>query len=243
MTVCMVASPASAEPVAIFAAASLKTALDKIIEVKALDAVAVYGGSAGIARQIFQGARADIVILAHPEWMDWLEQQGALNSNMRCNVIGNSLVLAGSQDAPDLVLEKAGDVIKALRNERLAVGQLRSVPAGQYTASFLDQKGWLSSLRPHLAETSNVRLALALVARQEVPLGFVYASDVAAEPRVRSVFKPDPFDYPAIRYPMAVLAEAQTGADKVAQKITQSVDVFETIGFSKIPEDEADRCK
>ena len=157
------AAPIGAEPVTIFAASSLKTALDNVIETRALDAVPVYGGSAAIARQIAQGAKADIVILAHPDWMEWLSTQGALQKTSRCNLLRNALVLAASANAPDLDVQSADDLITALNGERLSVGQLRAVPAGQYTRAYLSEQGWLDALRPHLAETSNVRLALALL--------------------------------------------------------------------------------
>jgi molybdate transport system substrate-binding protein len=243
IAVILLALPLRAEPTVIFAAASLKTALDEVIEQQDLDAIAVYGGSAAIARQVAQGAEADIVILAHPDWMDWLEDQGALEKSSRCDVLANTLVLAGVVDAPDLSVKNAVDLIKALEGGRLAVGQLRSVPAGQYTAAYLHRQGWLSALRAHLAETSNVRLALALIARGETPLGFVYASDVTAEPRVRAVFTPEKDQYPAIRYPMALIAGAGREAHGVARAIANAEQVFERNGFSTLPLTDADRCQ
>ncbi len=241
ISTCAVAS--DAQTVSIFAASSLKTVLDTIIAKKDLDAVAVYGGSATLARQIAQGAGADIVILAHPLWMDWLDDQSALKSDSRCNVIGNRLVLAAQGNVSSLNPTSSEDLIAALNGGRLAVGQLDTVPAGQYAAEYLTQKGWLSAVRPHLAETSNVRLALALVARGEVPLGFVYASDVFAEDRVRTVFQPNPQDYPAIRYPMAITATASDAGTEVAQVIAQSGDIFAATGFSPLSQDEAGRCQ
>lgn len=240
---CALALPVNAQTVSIFAASSLKTALDVVVEENALDVVVVYGGSAALARQISQGAQADIVILAHPEWMDWLETQNVLAASSRCNLVGNALVLAGQSGSSDLHLESAQDLLAALADGRLAVGQMQSVPAGQYAAAFLDKKGWLSSLRRHLAETLNVRLALALIARGEVPLGFVYASDVAAEPRVKTRFVPPASDYPAIRYPMALTTSASANTDNVAQIIAHEDEVFARLGFETIPNDEAARCK
>ncbi len=239
----MIAAPSVADPVTVFAASSLKTALDTVIAQRGLDVVAVYGGSAAIARQVTQGAQADIVILAHPEWMDWLARQEALQPGSQCNLLGNQLVLAGAANAADLELTGASDLLSALNGQRLAVGQLASVPAGQYTAAYWAQEGWLDALRPHLAETSNVRLALALIARGEVPLGFVYASDVAAEPRVRTVFSPNNDAYPAIRYPMARTLGGSGKSAAIAQALTDAREVFETQGFSSIPLAEPDRCQ
>ena len=236
------ALPLHADPVTIFAASSLKTALDTVIIDQNLNAIAVYGGSAALARQVSQGARADIVIFAHPDWMDWLDEQGALGSTSRCNLTGNRLVLAGASDAGDLSVEQPNDLIDALVGGRLAVGHLKSVPAGQYTAAFLDHHGWLDALIPHLAETSNVRLAMALVARGEVSLAFVYASDVNAEKRVRTVFTPSSETYPAIRYPAALTSEAKVDAAGVLRKLSASVENFENNGFMALPATETGRC-
>lgn len=236
-----------AAPVTIFAASSLKTALDQIIVQEQLDAVAVYGGSAALARQISQGAEADIVILAHREWMDWLATQNAIEPASRCNLLGNTLVLAGAAQAAPLDLNFAQDVIDALKGGRLAIGQTRAVPAGQYGAEFLSNMGWLDALRPHFAETSNVRLALALIARGEVALGLVYASDVIAEPRVRSLFTPAPELYSPIRYPMALIAREKNAKDEdaaqnVAKALANASDAFVLNGFTALADDEADRC-
>lgn len=239
----LLAPPLRAEPVTIFAAASLKTALDEVIEGQAVDAIAVYGGSAAIARQVAQGAGADIVILAHQDWMDWLGAQGALAPATRCDLLGNTLVLAGAAERGDVQLRSAQDLVSALAGARLAVGHLRSVPAGQYTAAFLAGQGWLDALRPHLAQTSNVRLALALLARGEAPLGFVYASDVAAEPRVRALFSPAPETYPAIRYPMALIAPTSESALRVATALAGARDVFLRNGFAALPQTAPERCK
>ncbi len=235
--------PLWGENVTIFAAASLKTALDEVIVANDLDAVAVYGGSAAIARQIAQGADADIVILAHRDWMDWLAGQGRLASGQRCDLMGNELVLAGARDADAFTPDSAGDLIAALKGGRLAVGQLDTVPAGQYTAAFLSKKGWLDALRPHLAQTTNVRLALALVARAEAPFGFVYASDIAAQPRVRTVFRAESGSYPEIRYPMAITGAANAKVKLVWNALSAANEVFQRNGFSLLGADDPKRCK
>ena len=240
----LMALPLRAEPVAIFAASSLKSALDEVIETRKLDAVAAYGGSAAIARQVAQGARADIVILAHAEWMDWLAAQDLLAKDTRCHLLANTLVLAGASGARDVQIQSAEDIIAALAGGRLAVGQLETVPAGQYTAAYLEGQGWLAQLTPHMAQTSNVRLALALVARGETPLGFVYASDVFAEPRVRALFTPPPGAYPAIRYHMARLDGADgQNVQSVALALASAGDIFQRSGFAPVPAAQKERCK
>lgn len=238
----MLTLPLRAEQVTIFAASSLKTALDRVIERNTLDVVAVYGGSAAMARQVAQGAQADIIILAHPIWMDWLERQSALTSASRCNLLGNALVLAGGHTKAPFEPETVQDVIENLKDGRLAVGELRSVPAGQYTAEYLKNIGWLEQLRPHLAQTSNVRLALALIARGETELGFVYASDVHADPDVQTVFTPSPSKYSKIRYPMALTASVSEAGRSIAAKLAGEIATFAEFGFAAIPADEAGRC-
>lgn len=238
-----IGEPAAAEPITIFAASSMKTGLDQVIADKGLDAIAAYGGSAAIARQLTQGAGADIVILAHGDWMDWLDAQGALASETRCDLVGNALVLAGGSDQPDLDLRAAGDVIDALEGGRLAVGQLQSVPAGQYAAAYLEGRGWLEELRPHLAQTSNVRLALALVARGQSPLGFVYSSDIVAQPRVHAVFTPDPDHYPKIRYPMVRTANAAAGVDAVFNALSSAQATFAQNGFLPLNANDPSACR
>lgn len=238
----IVAGPLLGAPVKIFAASSLKTALDEVISQGALDAIAVYGGSAAIARQVAQGAEADIVILAHPDWMDWLGERNLLAEQSRCDLVANALVLAGAADSADLELSSANHLIAALAGGRLAVGELRSVPAGQYAAAYLTGQGWLDDLRPHMAQTSNVRLALALIARGEVPLGFVYASDVSAQPEVRAVFVPPADSYPPIRYPMALTGSADEAAMIAYKVLSGASDVFMRNGFAEVPQGDRERC-
>lgn len=230
--------PARAERVTIFAAASLKGALDQTLLEAGIDAVAVYGGSAAMARQVAQGAQADIVLLAHPDWMDWLEAKGLLDSTSRCDLLGNRLVLAGPADRADIWPTSAAELIAALEGGRLATGHLEAVPAGQYTAAFLKDMGWLDALHPHLAETGNVRLALQLVARGEAPLGFVYASDVQAEPRLRAVFVPQAQASPVIRYPLAMTKNAKPEAVAVFVRLIAGRDGFGRFGFTARPEGE-----
>ncbi|MGB7317847.1 MAG: substrate-binding domain-containing protein, partial [Planktotalea sp.] len=112
-----------------------------------------------------------------------------------------------------------------------------------YAAAYLAGQGWLDALRPHLAQTNNVRLALALVARAETPLGFVYASDVAAQPKVRMLFKPAPDSYPAIRYPMAMTRTAKEGGQAAMSALVAAQDVYTRNGFLQLPGDDTTRCK
>lgn len=241
---CLAAPEArAAEPVRIFAAASLKSVLDRITAERDLDVSIAYGGSAAIARQVAQGAQADIVILAHSDWMDWLDGQTGTQLQGRCDLTGNRLVVAGPSDLAEFTVQSPDDFITRLKGTRIASGHLKSVPSGQYAAAFLAAQGWLDALRPHLVETSNVRLALALVALGEARLGFVYASDVAAEPAVKTVYVPPVETYPAIRYPAAVRAGASPETRAVWSALTHSAETFAAAGFSPLAANDAARCQ
>lgn len=230
-----------AEQITIFAASSLKTALDDIAADLPEQIVVSYGGSAAMARQIVQGARADIVMFAHPDWLDWAGEQGAIDAASACIFLSNRLVIAGPKGAEPLAAKTAQDVINRLDGGRLASGHLQSVPAGQYAHAWLQDQGWLDALRPHLAEVSNVRLALALVARGEAPLGLVYHSDVHAEPSVEALFTVPNEAHPPIAYPIAKTTVAGAGAQAVMRALIARTDLFEKHGFS-VP-DTSDRCQ
>ncbi|MEM9579546.1 MAG: molybdate ABC transporter substrate-binding protein, partial [Pseudomonadota bacterium] len=221
----LAAGPAVArDAVTIFAAASLKTVLDKIAATLPGQVTIAYGGSATMARQLVQGAEVDIIILAHTDWMDWAEAQGALATATRCNLVGNKLVLAGGDGQAELAPETAGDIIERLDGGRLAMGNMQSVPAGQYARAWFDANGWLADMRPHLAEVQNVRLALSLVGRGEAALGIVYASDVAADPTVRTVYRIPENAHDPIRYPMALTQDAGPDAPAIAAAIATQID-------------------
>lgn len=240
------AAPLRAGDVTIFAAASLKTALDEIAaQITATgphELRIAYGGSAAMARQVAQGAGADIVILAHPQWMDWLEDAGHIQPATRCNLLGNRLVWTAQQGTAPIDITSAEDVIGALKGGRLALGNLRSVPAGQYAAAYFDHMGWRAALRPHLAETANVRLAATLVARGQAPLGLLYASDVAADPSLAAIATVPPSTHPAIRYPIALTANASPSARGIHTAISASRDTFYAMGFAPLDASEPMRC-
>ena len=190
--------------VTVFAAASLQGVLEPIGAAYGASVVVSYGGSAAIARQVASGAPADLVILANADWMDWLTGAGALEASSRVDLLANQLVLVGPVGAdpvvqPDDIADRLG------MNGRLALGQTRAVPAGIYGREWLKTAGVWPLLESRLAETENVRAALALVARGETPLGVVYASDAAAEPRVSVVYLVPKEAHSPIRYPAAIV--------------------------------------
>lgn len=202
------------EEVTVFAAASLKTALDEITAKSGLQARLVYGGSSSLARQIDQGAPAQIFISANSEWMDVLEQNGLLAPESRRDLLTNRLALIAPAGSPvELRLAPGADLAGALGTDgRLAIGLTEAVPAGIYGRAALSALELWDSIAGRTAQTDDVRAALHLVALGETPLGIVYVSDTVAEPRVRVVDTFDASLHPPIVYPAAIVAEGDTAA-------------------------------
>lgn len=225
-------APARAEePVLVFAAASLQGALQEVTEGYAGRVVASYGGSGTMARQVTLGAPADVVLLANSAWMDWLEEAGHLRPGTRHDLLGNALVLVGPVGAAPLPEVSAEALIARLAGRRLALGQTEAVPAGIYARAWMEHAGLWEALRPHLAETENVRAALALVALGESPLGAVYATDAVAEPRVATLYSVPQDAHPPIVYPVA--AVTARGEDFVAHlRSAEAQEIFRAHGFT-----------
>ncbi len=208
-----VATPARAQdtglaPVTVFAAASLRGALEEIAADYPAPVTLSFGGSGTLARQAAAGAPVDAVVLAHRDWASWLDARGLLLPGTMREVAGGTLVLIGPVGAPPLPAPDAARLSEALGAGRLAMGQRDGVPAGIYGREWLTHIGAWEALAPHLAETDNVRAALALVAQGAAPLGIVYASDALAEPRVSIRYTVPGDAHTPIRYPAAALTAA-----------------------------------
>ena len=203
---------AAAEEVSVFAAASLTGALDAVAAAWAAGtghrAVISYGGSSALARQIQQGAPADIFISASAEWMEALEASGDVQPDTRREVLGNRLVLIAHGDAAPVTLDESLDLAGMLGEGRLAMALVDAVPAGVYGRAALTSLGLWDSVAPQVAQADNVRAALAFVAQGEAPLGIVYATDAAAEPAVSVIGTFPGTSHPPITYPAAITAEA-----------------------------------
>jgi molybdate transport system substrate-binding protein len=235
------AHPAQADELLIFAAASLKDALDAaIVEYTAAETgrevVASYASSSTLARQIEQGAPADVFISANPEWMDYLAERDLIRADSRADLLGNGLVLVAPADgAATLEIAPGFDLAGALGGGRLAMGDPDHVPAGLYGKAALENLGVWDSVASQVARADNVRAALALVARGEAPLGVVYRSDAAADPSVRTVAAFPEDSHPPIIYPVAVIAGSQhPGAAGLADFLRSPIAslVFERFGFT-----------
>lgn len=198
----------------VFAAASLKEALDEAAAAyrkqTGTPVRVSYAASSALARQIEQGAPADVFFSADLEWMDYLQQRNRLDVATRRSLLGNRLVLIAPRASKAQVdLRRPATLLAALGDGRLAVGQTRTVPAGKYAKASLESLSLWNGVRPRLAESESVRAALMLVARGETPLGIVYASDAKAEPGVRVVATFPEDSHPPIVYPVAALRGAR----------------------------------
>ncbi|MFK7754570.1 MAG: molybdate ABC transporter substrate-binding protein [Sedimentitalea sp.] len=219
-----------ATPATIFAAASLKTALDAVFDGQARLS---YGASSAMARQILYGAPADIFVSANPQWMDVVEQDGLVVPGTRVDLLSNELVLVAGQNGPAQA-DLNSDLVDALAGDRLAIASVETVPAGQYAKAALQHLGHWDALKSHLAQAESVRAALRLVALGEAPLGIVYATDALIEPRVRVLARIPDTAHPKILYPAALLkqgghAQARAAYDLLTSASAQTV--FRRYGF------------
>jgi molybdate transport system substrate-binding protein len=209
--------PARADEPLVFAAASLKNALDDVIAAYAASGggnVRVsYAGSSVLARQIEAGAGADLFISADTGWMDYLARHGLIDDASRETLLGNQLVLiAPRASAASLVIGRNFPLRAALGAGRLAIADPDSVPAGKYARASLMSLGVWDDVAGRTANAENVRLALLYVARGEAPFGIVYATDALQEPRVRVVGTFPEGSHPPIVYPVALTKGARPQA-------------------------------
>ncbi len=238
----MTARPAAAQaqPVTVYAAASLSTALDAIAaDWRARTGKAVvlsYAASPAVARQIEQGAPADIVVTADIDWMDWLAQRNLVRADTRTTLLGNRLVLvAPAGGAKAIAIAPGFPLAQALGDGRLAMADVTSVPAGRYGRAALESLGVWQSVANRVAQAENVRAALLFVARGEAPLGIVYQTDAAPEPRVTIVGTFPRESHPPILYPMALTATSRNpDAAAFAEHLrgASARAVFEAQGFT-----------
>ncbi|MBR9838971.1 MAG: molybdate ABC transporter substrate-binding protein [Rhodobacteraceae bacterium] len=238
------AGAASAAEVTVFAAASMKNAMDEIsaryAEETGNTAVVSLAGSSALARQIQAGAPADVFISANTDWMDTLEQDGLIDTESRVDLLGNSIVLvAHDPNATPVTIDADLPLADMLGEDRLAMALVDAVPAGIYGKAALTSLGLWDGVAPQVAQADNVRAALALVATGEAPLGIVYATDAAAEPDV-TVLGTFPEDSHApITYPAATLAD---GDAAIAQEFLDYLqgpvarEAFERQGFTFLTE-------
>lgn len=199
----------------VFAAASMKTALDAISAAYTAHTgkkpIISYASSGVLAKQIAAGAPADLFISADEKWMNVLDKEGMLRTGTRENLLGNTLVLVQPTTSPPvaLTIAKGFDLAGALGGGKLAVCTVSSCPAGIYGKQALESLGIWAKVAPDLAEAENVRAALLLVARGEAKFGIVYGTDAKVEPQVRVVGTFPASSHAPIVYPVAVIKDAK----------------------------------
>lgn len=241
---------ASAAEITVFAAASMKSALDNIAAdwtATTGNAVAIgYDASSKLARQIQQGAPADIFISAAPEWMDVLAADGLIASGSRRDIVSNQIVLiAQNPKTPPVTIGRDLDLPGLLAGGKLSMAMVDSVPAGQYGKEALEYFGLWQKVAPDVVQSDNVRTALVLVALGEAPLGIVYASDAIAQPdgarpvTVIGTFPGDshrPILYPAARLADSAAPEVQAFLDYLSSDAARAT--FAANGFTLLPADD-----
>jgi molybdate transport system substrate-binding protein len=232
------AEAAAADTVTVFAAASLKEALDenaKAYQAKSGDKVVIsYAASPALAKQIEAGAPADLFISADLDWMDYLEQRRLIKPDTRRNLLRNRLVLIAPADSKVSVSIAPGFPLAGLLGDgRLAMANPDAVPAGKYGKASLEALGVWKDVRSKVASAENVRAALVLVSRGEAPLGIVYRTDAAADSRVRVVGLFPENTHPPIIYPAVVTVTGKPAAETFLKWLSraEAMAIFAKHGF------------
>jgi molybdate transport system substrate-binding protein len=238
---CASLSHAQDREVVVFAAASLKTALDEVAKAWSAKSggtkVAIsYAASSALAKQIESGAPADIFISADLDWMDYLAERGLVRPDTRVNLLGNQLVIVAPADSTaKLEMGPKLDLAAALGDGRLAMANVDSVPAGKYGKAALRKLGAWDGVKDKLAQAENVRAALQFVARGEAPLGIVYRTDVSSDPKVKVVAAFPADSHPPIIYPIAITQTSSNPAARSLLEFLRSGDAkgaFDKQGFT-----------
>ncbi len=228
------------EKVTVFAAASLKNALDAVnaaCEAEVGEQATIsYAASSALAKQIEEGAPADIFMSADLDWMKYLSDKSLIKADTETKLLGNSIVLIAPADsAASLEIGPNFDLAGALGGGKLAMANVESVPAGKYGKASLEALGVWSSVEGNVAQAENVRAALALVSTGEAPLGIVYKTDAAADPKVKIIGTFPEGTHPPIIYPVAQTADskdAETPAFLKCLQTAKAKELFEAQGFT-----------
>jgi molybdate transport system substrate-binding protein len=224
----------------IFAAASLKNALDAVDAAFAnqtgIAVAASYDASSALMKQIEAGAPADVFVSADQNWMDYGSRKKLIDDATRVSLLGNKLVLIAGKDSKinEVTIGPDLDLARLAGDGRIATGDARAVPVGIYAKAALQKLGLWDAVEPKLAMVGNVRAALVLVARGEAPLGIVYATDAKVEPAVKiiGVF-PENLHEPIV-YPAAATVTAKAAATPYITFLRSAAArlIVESFGFS-----------
>lgn len=241
----LVQSPARAQggDLVVFAAASLKNALDAVNaqwqKETGKKVTISYAASSALAKQIEQGAPAQMFISADLDWMDYVAKKNLIKPETRSNLLGNRIVLIAPKDKAQPIEIKAGfDLAKVVGEGRLAMANVDSVPAGKYGKAALEKLGAWAGVSGKVAQAENVRAALLLVSRGEAPAGIVYQTDAAADPNVTIIGTFPENTHAPIIYPIALTAGANhpdAAAFLAYVKSGKAKPLFEAQGFTVLP--------
>jgi len=228
------------EKVTVFAAASLKNALDAVNTACEADvgegATVSYAASSALAKQIEEGAPADIFMSADLDWMKYLSDKNLIKADTEVKLLGNRIVLVAPADSTEEAkIENGFDLAGVLGDGKLAMGDVKAVPAGKYGKAALESLGVWAAVEGSVAQAENVRAALKLVSTGEAPLGIVYQTDANAEPGVKVIGTFPEDSHPPIIYPVAQTAGSKDGETPAFLKCLQSAkakELFETQGFT-----------
>jgi molybdate transport system substrate-binding protein len=235
-------SPAQAQDksLTVFAAASMKNALDDVDAAytakTGVKVTASYAASSVLAKQIEQGAPADIFVSADTDWMDYAISKKNINVPTRVDLLGNSIVLIAPKDSKieNVTIGQGVDLAKLAGDGKIATGDVKSVPVGKYAKAALEKLGSWTAAEPKFAMAESVRAALTLVARGEAVLGIVYSTDAKVEPGVKIVGTFPADSHPPIIYPVAATSTAKPEAKAYLDYLQSSAakTVLEKYGFT-----------
>lgn len=228
------------DSVTVFAAASLKNALDAVNAACEADigekATISYAASSALAKQIENGAPADIFVSADLDWMAYLSEKNLTKRDTEVKLLGNSIVLVAPTDSTVATeIKDKFDLAGLLGDGRLAMANVDAVPAGKYGKAALEKLGVWGSVEGKVAQAENVRAALALVSTGEAPLGIVYKTDAAADKKVKIIGTFPEGSHKPIVYPAAITAESKDDDAAAFLKCMQSAKaktLFEAQGFT-----------
>jgi molybdate transport system substrate-binding protein len=237
------AAPAASSSITVFAAASMKNALDEVNGAfrreTGIKVTTSYAASSALMKQIENGAPADVFLSADRDWMDYGAQRKLINNDSRVDLLGNRLVLIVPKESRirDVIIGPGFDLAQLAGDGRIVTGDMRAVPVGKYAKAALETLGAWESARPKFAMTENVRAALTLVARGEATLGIVYATDAKVEPNVKIVGTFPADSHPPIVYPVALTPAAGAEAAQYLAFLRSRAAkaIFEAYGFTFLP--------
>lgn len=239
-TMLVVPAARADEQLVVFAAASLKNALDEVNKACEKDvgeaAKISYAASSALAKQIEEGAPADVFISADLDWMKYLSDKKLTKPDTEVKLLGNQIVLVAPTDSnAEVKVEKGFDLAKVIGDGKLAMGDFKAVPAGKYGKAALESLGAWSSVEGKVAQAENVRAALKLVATGEAAAGIVYQTDANAEKGVKVIGVFPEETHPPIVYPVAQTAESKDKDTPAFLKCLRSAkagELFKAQGFT-----------